>query len=73
MPYMHARLTKAWESMTQNTRSATEAAAEAEQEIVEEFMLRELTQQYLSFLDLLLKSPGASPGHVNVFACQCSS
>ena len=59
--------------MTQNTRSATEAAAEAEQEIVEEFMLRELTQQYLSFLDLLLRSPGASPGHVRIIACQCCS
>lgn len=60
LPAMHARLTSAWARMAPSTKPATEAAAEAEQEIIEEFLLRELTQQYLSFLDLLLRSPGMS-------------
>ncbi|KAK9825813.1 hypothetical protein WJX74_009906 [Apatococcus lobatus] len=60
LPYMHARLTNAWAGITKSSKPATEAAAEAEQEIVEEFLLRELTQQYLSFLDMLLRSPGST-------------
>ena len=57
---MQARLCGAWASLTQGARPATEAAAEAEQEIVEEFLLRELTQQYLSFLDLLPRPTGVT-------------